>query len=112
MTTQQHFEEELGVISHLDIQKHFAKGVVLVADADLDIIQVALAMHADDAGQIQTWVDGQKLVRAHDEHAKTWVADRSVFKAVTVAPWVLVQEVPVSDEAVIEFLKNKQKENH
>ncbi len=112
MTTQDHFEEELGVISHLDIQKHFAKGVVLLADNDLDIVQVAMAMHADDADQIQTWVEGEKLIRAHDEHAKAWVAARSVFKAVTVAPWVLVQEVSVSDADVIEFMKNKSKENH
>ena len=107
LTPRQHFEQELGVISYIDLQKFFAKGVVLIANENLDVIEVALAINEDAAQKVQAWVDGSKLTRANDEHAKAWVAEDSVFKAVTVAPWVLVQEVKVAEEALNAFQKEK-----
>ncbi len=92
LTPRQHFEQELAPISFQELQKFFARGMLIKVADDLDIIEVALEIHADNTAQIQNWLDGQELVRAQDEHAKAWVANRTVFNAVTVAPWVLVQE--------------------
>ncbi len=93
MPPREHFEREVGQIGFDELQKHFAKGILIEVSGKLDIIEVALQIHADNANQIQHWLDNEQLVRAHDEHAKTWMANSTVFKAVTVAPWVLVQEL-------------------
>ncbi len=106
--TKQHYEQELGIISYLELQKFFAKGVILRADEKLNIIDVAMTLHVDDAELIQDWINNKLLERASDHHAKAWLEQHSVFKAVTVAPWVLVQEVMVSKENCAQF----QKENH
>lgn len=108
MTAQQHFEEELGVIAYSELQKHFAKGIVLMAAEGLDLVQVALSIHQDDADRVQHWVDNELLVRANDDHAKAWLKSRAVFKAVTVAPWVLVQEVDIPKEDVIAYMKENE----
>lgn len=108
MTPKAHFEQELGVISYLDLQKFFAKGIVLMAVEPLDMIEVAVAINEDDTQQVQSWVDAQLLIRANDDHARAWVETDAVFKAVTVAPWVLVQEVHVDDNELQAFQKEKK----
>lgn len=84
--------EECGPIDYLELQKFFAKGVILVVDRELDLIDVAEKIHVDDADCIGDWINAKLLVRAHDEHAKKWLNENAYFEAVTVAPWVLVQE--------------------
>lgn len=93
LTTKQRFEKELGPISFQELQKFFAKGMMVVVEKQLNIIDVAMSLHHDEVAKIQQLIDGKTIVRAHDEHAKDWVENRTEFNAVTVAPWVLVQEI-------------------
>jgi len=84
--------EEQAEINYLEIQKFFAKGVILVVHKEVDLIDAAYKIYQDDADVIGEWMDSGRLVRAHDVHAKRWYAEKATLKAVTVAPWVLVQE--------------------
>lgn len=88
-----HFEQEIAKISFQELQKFFAKGMLIKVSNDLELVEAALQIHADNVEQIQQWLDDETLVRAQDDHAKMWVANRTAFMAVTVAPWVLVQEI-------------------
>ena len=92
LTPKQHFEKELAEISFQELQKFFAKGMLIKVASHLDMVEVALQIHADNVAQVQQWMDNQDIERAHDEHAQVWVDNCSVLRAVTVAPWVLVQD--------------------
>ncbi|MFC3195475.1 DUF2288 family protein [Marinicella sediminis] len=92
LNTREHYEREAAQISFLELQKHFAKGILIEVSSDLNLIDVAMAMHRDDVSVIEQWMNNQQLVRAHDEHASKWHAEQTRLMAVTVAPWVLVQE--------------------
>ncbi|MGJ8664136.1 MAG: DUF2288 domain-containing protein [Marinicella sp.] len=96
--TRAQIEKEMAVISFQELQKFFAKGLMIKVDVGLNLVDVAMQIHADNTQQIQAWLDNNELIRAHDDHAKKWVADRSEFNAVTVAPWVLVQELVTSKQ--------------
>ena len=85
-------QKEQAEISYLEIQKFFAKGVILVVHRDVNLIDAAYKIHQDDAEAIAQLVDEKRLVRAHDAHAKRWLEEKTNFQAVTVAPWVVVQE--------------------
>jgi len=93
-SARERYEQEAAKIAFVELQKHFAKGILICVDPGLDLIEVALTMHQDDAQQIEAWMSTQQLERAHDEHAMKWLAEQTEFLAVTVAPWVLVQEQP------------------
>ena len=93
LTTQQRFEKELARISFQELQKFFAKGMMVIVGNELSVIDVALKLHQDDKQVIDQWIKAGSIVRAHDEHAKKWVTQRAELMAVTVAPWVLVQEI-------------------
>jgi hypothetical protein len=83
---------ETGTLPWSELQRHFARGIVVVVAPDLDLVDVAVHMAGDDAAALRAWADAGRVVRASDEHAKRWEASRQFFKAVVVAPWVLVQE--------------------
>lgn len=84
---------ETGKLAWKELERFYARGVVIVVAADLDLVDVAARVVADDTAAVQTWLAEGRLARAGEEHAKAWVARSPDFWAVVAAPWVLVQEV-------------------
>jgi len=83
---------ESGKCNWKEIQVQFARGMVVVIDASLSLIDVAENFIKDDKASIETWMNNKKIWRAMDDDAKRWVAEDPIFWAVVVPPWVLVQE--------------------
>ena len=92
ISTRQRFAEQTAEIGFEELQKHFAKGILINVDPQLDLLDVAVQIHADNTDQIKKWMNEASIQRAHDEHAKVWIDNKSILLAVTVAPWVLVQD--------------------
>lgn len=83
---------ESGKCDWNEIQVHFARGMVVVIDASLDLIDVSAKFVNDDKDAIESWMNEKKIWRALDDDAKRWLKDEPAFWAVVVPPWVLVQE--------------------
>lgn len=75
-----------------ELQRHYARGIVIVVDADLDLVDVAVKTVADDAAAIQDWRADNRVRNATDEDARAWLKRDAVLWAVVAAPWLLVQE--------------------
>jgi len=88
---------ESGVISWPELQRHFARGVVVVVSPPLDLLEVAAAMARDDAATLGNWMQSSRVLRATDEQARHWQTAQPDLRAVVVAPWVLVQELTLSE---------------
>ena len=84
---------ESGKCNWKEIQVHFARGMVVVIDPSLDLIDVSTKFIKDDKIAIENWMSEKKIWRATDEDAKRWVKDEPEFWAVVVPPWVLVQNI-------------------
>lgn len=91
---------ETAKVEWQELQRHFARGVVLVVTGHLDLIEVAMAMSRDDKDQIAQWMAADELFIATIEAAQDWQTRDPLLWAVVTAPWVLVQER--SDEFVID----------
>jgi len=96
LTPKQKFNLETGKLDWQEIQTHFARGVVIVVNQGLDLIDVAVKLSDDNAKVIEQLIDTGDIVRAHDDHARSWVEKEPSFWAVVVSPWVLVQEIKES----------------
>lgn len=83
---------ETGKLSWEELQRHFARGVVVVVGGELDLIDVAVKMALDDSAAFEAWLCAGTVQRAGAEHAERWRRDAPQMWAVVVAPWVLVQE--------------------
>jgi hypothetical protein len=84
---------ETGRIGWSELQRHFARGVLIKVDAQLDLVDVAACVAGDAKESIAAWLSEGQLARADTEDALDWQARQPVFWAVVTAPWVLVQEI-------------------
>ena len=84
---------ETGKMEWHELERYFAKGVVINVDASLDLIDVAAAMIEDDKERISAWMDAAVLGPPKDSDVVQWVENKPLFWAVVVAPWVVIQEI-------------------
>jgi len=75
-----------------ELEKHFARGVLVAVAPDMDLVEVAVAMVRDNTGVVSSWVSEGKVVRATDEQALEFSNPDAELWAVVAAPWVLVQK--------------------
>jgi len=88
-----HLHGETSKLPWVDLEKHFARGVIFKISNDLDLLDVAIVLSRDDKESLQKWVDTKKVFGAEIEDAKKWHASSASLWTVVVAPWVLVQEI-------------------
>ena len=84
---------ETGKLAWKELERFFARGVVIKVTRGLDLVDVALRMARDDKPAIERWLAEGQLARATTEDAQDWNTRQPTFWAVVAAPWVLVQEV-------------------
>lgn len=75
-----------------ELQRHYARGVVVRVDAGLDLVEVAFKTVTDDLNAVQAWRADGRVRNADDQDALAWLERDAVLWAVVAAPWVLVQE--------------------
>ncbi len=84
---------ETGRLGWPELQRHFARGVVITLSGDMDLVEVASRFAQDDRASVEQWLGQGRIWRASDEDARHWSRTEPLFWAVVVAPWVLVQEI-------------------
>ncbi|AAZ98107.1 conserved hypothetical protein [Thiobacillus denitrificans ATCC 25259] len=75
-----------------ELERHFARGVVVKIAPGTDLVDAALQFAENNAAAIQAWLEDGRVARAELADAEDWHARQPRFWAVVVAPWVLVQE--------------------
>jgi hypothetical protein len=88
---------ETGKLAWADLQRHFARGVVIKVAVGLDLVDVAVAVSNDDKQQVEAWMHAGHVQQATTQDAQTWHAQNSVLWAIVTAPWVLVQDIVVQN---------------
>lgn len=91
-TSKEDLNLQTATVEWQELVKHFARGVVIHVDSNLDLVEVAHGMASDDVQLMQNWLDSGSVRRASDEDARDWTMREPHFWCVVAAPWVLVQE--------------------
>ena len=76
----------------IELQRFFAGGSVISVANELDLVEVAACMSADDTESISRWIAESRIARVSDEQAQAWVESNTSLWTVVVKPWILVQE--------------------
>ena len=82
-----------GRINWIELQPHFARGALIVIDAELDLVKIASAFIKDDSAWISELMRSEKLRKPEITDTEHWHDVDQEFWAIVVAPWVLVQEI-------------------
>jgi hypothetical protein len=75
-----------------ELEKHFARGVVIRVARELDLVEVALCVANDDKAAVEGWLAAGQVGHLDLKTARDWSARDPELWAVVVAPWVVVQE--------------------
>jgi len=90
---------ETGKLEWHELERHFARGVVVAVNPGIDLIDVALTMANDDKDGLKKWFDAGTVRRAEAADAEAWLKTKPLFWAVVLAPWVVIQEIDDSAES-------------
>lgn len=89
-------EKYTGTIDWSYLKPHFATGALLYVDPSLALTEVGHAFTTDDAARVAAWRRAGDLVTPSQHHADYWAESGTVFLALVVSPFVLVQPLPPS----------------
>jgi len=85
---------ETGKIGWQELQRYFARNLVINISNKLDLVTVAAEFSNDNSIAVEQWTTNGLVTRANDDDARRWHESNAVFWAIVVTPWVLVQEIP------------------
>jgi hypothetical protein len=83
---------ETAKIDWPELERFFARGMLLRVARDLDLVTVAAAIAEDNTEQIAQWLSAGLVERMQAETAADLAARDPDLWAVVVSPWVCVQE--------------------
>lgn len=75
-----------------DLQTYYARGHVVRVSPDLDLLDVAAELTADNKARFENWMSVDQVGDVPPELARAWYERHAQLWAVVVAPWVLVQD--------------------
>ena len=84
---------ETAKIPWRELQRFFAQGKIMLVAANLDLVDVALAVQQDQVDRVKRWTDTTRLGPVSDDQARRWFETDISLWAVVVKPWVLVQTI-------------------
>ncbi|WP_107726271.1 DUF2288 domain-containing protein [Neisseria weaveri] len=74
-----------------ELQTHFARGAAVYVSEELDLINVAEMVAADNASALRPLMETGKFGLVSEDQASRFLGNNQAMWAVVVAPWVLVQ---------------------
>ncbi|WP_206952641.1 DUF2288 domain-containing protein [Trinickia acidisoli] len=83
---------ETAKIAWPELERFFARGMLLRVARDLDLVTVAAAVAEDDTAQVAQWLSSGLVERMQAKTAADFAARDPELWAVVVSPWVCVQE--------------------
>lgn len=83
---------ETAQIAWPELERFFARGMLLRVTRDLDLVSVAEALAADNAQQVAQWLAAGLVERLQANTAADFATREPQLWAVVVSPWVCVQE--------------------
>jgi len=76
-----------------ELQRFYARGVVVAVNPGLDLIEVATHFFKDDKQAVELLMSEGAVFQPDDEQARDWCERKVSHWAIVLAPWVLVQEI-------------------
>lgn len=75
-----------------ELQTYYARGQVVRVSPELDLLNVAAQLTADNKAQFEQWLSAGQVGEVSPDLGRAWYDRNAELWAVVIAPWVLVQD--------------------
>ncbi|MBK9265519.1 MAG: DUF2288 domain-containing protein [Polyangiaceae bacterium] len=83
--------ETMGSVFWTDLAAHVARDAVIIAAAELDLVDVGMAFALNDTAAVDAWIKSGKLEKPSAEDVSRWSISTNLrFTSVVVQPFVLI----------------------
>jgi hypothetical protein len=87
-------QDELDTVDWRALRIQMRRDSVILAAAELDLVEVACCVAQDRAGDVAGWIDAGQLRKPTAEELAAWERNmEKTFRMLVVAPYVLIQSV-------------------
>jgi len=81
------------------LRPHLGRGALIIVSPDLDLVDAAARISADDTAQVGAWIAAGKLTKPTSEQVAAWDEEPiRAFRMLIIQPYVLIQERPIAND--------------
>ena len=92
--SREELERTVDVTEWWELRAHLQRGGVIVVGADLNLVDTALKIAADDAACVSQWIEKGSLAKPSLQQIEQWNSEKKkLFSILIVSPYVLIQEI-------------------
>jgi hypothetical protein len=85
-------QNEVHRVDWRPLAPHAKRGGLVLVDAELDLVEVAVAVATDQSAAVQQWMEALQLRRPSEDQIRSWQNETEErFRVVIVQPYVLAQ---------------------
>ena len=89
---RQHLQNEVHRVDWRPLAPHAKRGGLVLVDAALDLVEVAVAVATDESALVAQWMEALQLRRPSPDQIESWQDDTDErFSVVIFQPYVLAQ---------------------
>lgn len=87
-------ERDLADVRWADLRIHLRRDAIILVTADLDLLDVGVAVAEDDKKQVEKWLDGHLLSKPDRSRLEIWEKNPAhPLRMLIVQPFILVQDI-------------------
>jgi len=85
-------KEEIGTVSWSWLRPHEKRKVLFLVAAELDLVEVAIAVAEDQTEKVKSWLDNSDLTQPTLKQVAKWEKSGGLFSGIIVKPYVFFKE--------------------
>ena len=88
------FKRDLAEVNWRELKIHLQRDAIIIVSAELDLIDVGVAVADDDKTLVETWVTSNQLNKPTETQLKSWEQNpEQRFQMLIVQPFILIQDI-------------------
>ncbi len=88
------FKRDLAEVCWRELKIHLQRDAIIVVAAELDLVEVGVAVAEDDKTLVEAWIAANKLGKPTAKQLESWEQEEEkLFRMLIVQPFILIQDI-------------------